>query len=102
MMTLAYVRSAARLQSIDVMRGLVMVLMAFDHVRDYFMGIGGVNPLDVAHTNGLLFASRWMTHLCAPTFVLLAGVSAYLSSKRCTKRELTKMLVTRGLWLIFL
>ena len=95
-------RAAVRLQSIDVLRGLVIVLMALDHVRDYFMGIGGVNPLDVAHTNGLLFATRWVTHLCAPTFVLLAGVSAYLSSKRCTKGELAKMLVTRGLWLIFL
>jgi uncharacterized membrane protein len=99
---LARARAAVRLQSIDVMRGLVIVLMALDHVRDYFMGIGGVNPLDVAHTNGLLFATRWITHLCAPTFVLLAGVSAYLSSKRCTKSELAKMLVTRGLWLIFL
>jgi uncharacterized membrane protein len=99
---LARARSAVRLPSIDLMRGLVMVLMALDHVRDYFMGTGGVNPLDVQHTNGMLFATRWITHLCAPTFILLAGVSAYLSSKRCTKAELAKLLVTRGLWLVFL
>jgi uncharacterized membrane protein len=95
-------RAATRLQSIDVLRGLVIVLMALDHVRDYFMGVGGVNPLDVTHTYALLFATRWVTHICAPTFVLLAGVSAYLSSKRCTQGELAKLLVTRGLWLIFL
>jgi uncharacterized membrane protein len=95
------VRSAARLRSIDVLRGLVIVLMALDHVRDYFMGTQ-VNPLDVAHTNGLLYATRWITHFCAPVFILLAGMSAYLSSKRCTRAELSRMLVTRGLWLIVL
>jgi uncharacterized membrane protein len=98
---LARVRAATRLSSIDVLRGIVIVLMALDHVRDYFMG-SSVNPLDVAHTNGLLYTTRWITHFCAPVFILLAGVSAYLSSKRCTKSELSRMLLTRGLWLIFL
>jgi uncharacterized membrane protein len=95
------VRVLSRIRSIDILRGLVMVLMALDHVRDYFMGMS-VDPLDLAHTNGLLYATRWVTHFCAPVFILLTGVSAYLSSKRCTKRELTRMLVTRGLWLIAL
>jgi uncharacterized membrane protein len=75
--------------------------MALDHVRDYFMGTN-VNPLDIERTNGLLYATRWITHFCAPVFILLAGMSAYLSSKRCTKAELSRTLVTRGLWLIAL
>ena len=98
---LARVRSFARVRSIDLLRGLVIVLMALDHVRDYFMGMRQ-DPLDIATTTGVLFTTRWITHFCAPVFVLLAGVSAYLSSRRCSKGELARMLVTRGLWLIFL
>jgi uncharacterized membrane protein len=98
----ARVRTLSRLRSIDVLRGIVIVLMALDHVREYFMGIGGVSPSDVERTTGLLFATRWVTHFCAPVFILLAGMSAYLSSKRCTKGELSRTLLTRGLWLIAL
>jgi uncharacterized membrane protein len=98
----ARVRALSRLRSIDVLRGIVIVLMALDHVREYFMGIGGVSPLDVERTTGLLYATRWITHFCAPVFILLAGMSAYLSSKRCTKSELSRTLLTRGLWLIAL
>lgn len=94
-------RADIRIQSIDILRGLVIVLMALDHVRDYFMGMH-IDPTNLAQTTPLLFVTRWVTHFCAPVFVLLAGVSAYLSSKRCTKGELAKMLVTRGLWLIVL
>jgi uncharacterized membrane protein len=94
-------RALSRVHSIDVLRGLVMVLMALDHVREYIMGMA-VDPLDLAHTTPLLFATRWVTHFCAPVFILLAGMSAYLSSRRCTKNELSRMLLTRGLWLIFL
>jgi uncharacterized membrane protein len=99
--SLARVRSLMRISSIDLLRGIVIVLMALDHVRDYFMGVQ-VSPTDLAQTNGLLFATRFVTHFCAPVFILLAGMSAYLSSKRCTKGELARTLVTRGLWLIVL
>ncbi len=90
-----------RLSSIDVLRGLVIVLMALDHVRDYFTDVR-FDALDPAHTTALLYMTRWIINLCAPTFVLLAGVSAYLMSRRTTRAALTRALVTRGLWLIAL
>ena len=93
--------SRARVGSIDALRGLVIVLMALDHVRDYF-GAARFDPLDLTQTSVPLFLTRWITHFCAPTFVLLAGVSAYLISKRCTRGELTRFLATRGVWLIIL
>jgi uncharacterized membrane protein len=90
-----------RLSSIDVLRGLVIVIMALDHVRAYFTDVR-FDPLDPSQTNALLYLTRWITNLCAPTFILLAGVSAYLMSRRTTKPALTRSLVTRGLWLIVL
>ncbi len=93
-----------RLAEIDLLRGFVIVLMALDHIRDY-MHAGGilVNPLDPAQTTPLLYATRWVTHLCAPTFVLLAGVSAYMQRARGkSAQRLSALLFTRGLWLIFL
>jgi uncharacterized membrane protein len=95
------VQAAARLRSIDVLRGLVIVLMALDHVRDYFTEVR-FSPLDLSQTNALLFMTRWVTHLCAPTFIFLAGVSAYLLSRRYEVQQLRRFLVTRGLWLIVL
>lgn len=96
--------AAARLDSIDIMRGLVIVLMVLDHVRDYFHAAAfNADPLDVATSSPWLYATRWITHFCAPTFVFLAGVSALLQLERGkSKIELSRFLLTRGLWLILL
>ncbi|MEM1168939.1 MAG: heparan-alpha-glucosaminide N-acetyltransferase domain-containing protein [Cyanobacteria bacterium P01_H01_bin.35] len=91
-----------RVISIDILRGLVMVLMTLDHVRVFFSN-ANFNPLDLTQTNIPLFLTRWITHLCAPTFIFLAGIGAYLSLKRGkTKQELCRFLLLRGLWLVFL
>ena len=94
-----------RLESVDALRGAVMALMALDHARDFFHSgaLHGVNPLDPATTTPALFLTRWITHFCAPVFVLLAGAGAYLSMARGrTKTELSRFLLTRGAWLIVL
>ena len=90
----------ARVESIDVLRGLVMILMALDHVRDYFGAPG--NPTDPARASAALFFTRWVTHFCAPVFFLLTGTGAYLARARRPTSELSRFLVTRGLWLIAL
>ena len=90
-----------RLESIDVVRGVVMILMALDHTRDFFGNLG-FNPTDPATTTIPLFFTRWITHFCAPVFFLLTGTGAYLSLRKKSKRELSRFLFTRGLWLIFL
>ncbi len=95
----------ARLDSIDLLRGLIMVVMALDHVRDYFhfSAVQGVDPLDLARTTPAIFLTRFITHFCAPIFSFLAGVSVYLAVKRGKpKSQLSGFLIKRGLWLIFL
>jgi uncharacterized membrane protein len=92
----------SRIDSVDFLRGIVMVLMALDHVRDFFTNVR-YDPLDLSQTNAALFLTRWITHYCAPTFIFLAGTGAFLSSTRGkTKPEISKFLFTRGIWLIFL
>ncbi|HWD87752.1 MAG TPA: heparan-alpha-glucosaminide N-acetyltransferase domain-containing protein [Mucilaginibacter sp.] len=88
-----------RIASIDILRGLVMVIMAIDHVRDFYHA-GHPEPTDLAHTDLFLFYTRWITHFCAPAFVLLSGLSAYLAGKRRTKAQFRAFLIKRGLWLI--
>jgi len=90
-----------RIESVDVVRGFIMIAMALDHVRDYF-GPTTFSPTDLNKTTIAWFFTRWITHFCAPVFFLLTGTGAYLSLKRKSKRELSRFLLTRGLWLIFL
>jgi uncharacterized membrane protein len=92
-----------RITSIDFLRGTIMIIMALDHVRDYlYSGSFLFDPLDLDKTTGILFFTRWITHFCAPIFMLLAGTSAFLMSRKKTKNELSVFLVKRGLWLVFL
>ncbi len=90
-----------RVESVDVVRGVIMVLMALDHTRDFF-GQTSFSPTDPTQTTIPLFFTRWATHFCAPVFFLLTGTGAYLSLRKKSKAELSKFLFTRGLWLIFL
>lgn len=95
----AMAASRERLASVDLVRGLVMVVMAIDHVRD-MLGGARFDPTDLSRTTAALFLTRWITHLCAPAFILLAGAGAFLS--RRPRRSLSRFLFTRGLWLIVL
>src|ERR1051325_8004779 len=93
---------ASRLASVDILRGLVMVLMALDHTRD-FMTYQRSSPEDVLHASAALFFTRFITHYCAPVFCFLAGTGAFLSTSRGkSRRELSGFLVSRGLWLVLL
>jgi uncharacterized membrane protein len=88
-----------RIESIDVVRGIVMLIMAIDHVRDIFHA-GHPEPTDLSVTTPILFFTRWITHFCAPTFVFLSGMSAYLAGTRRTLNQFSAFLLKRGAWLI--
>src|SRR5437763_1099522 len=93
---------APRLVSVDILRGLVMIIMALDHTRD-FMTYLRFPPEDMAHTYGALFFTRFITHYCAPVFAFLAGTGAFLSTSRGKSvQQVSWFFFTRGLWLVFL
>ena len=90
-----------RITSIDLLRGLIMIIMALDHTRDFFHATAlTADPLAPATTTPALFFTRWITHYCAPTFVFLSGLSAYLSSQKKNSAAASLFLFKRGLWLI--
>jgi uncharacterized membrane protein len=93
-----------RVEAIDAVRGTVMILMALDHVRDFVhRGAMSYSPTDLATTTPVLFLTRWVTHVCAPTFMFTAGLGAFLWSRRGkSKPQLSTFLLTRGLWLMVL
>src|SRR5438128_10837051 len=97
-------RARKRIDSVDLLRGIVMVIMMLDHTRDFVhSGVLLFDPLDLSKTTTALFLTRWITHFCAPVFVFLAGTGAYLQFARGkSKSELSRFLITRGLWLIVL
>src|SRR5215470_19243183 len=96
---------APRLQSVDALRGAIMMLMAIDHIRDYVArSAQQFLPTDLTRTNPALFFTRWITHFCAPVFVLTAGLGAYfwMTHGHHSRSELSRLLISRGLWLIVL
>jgi len=98
-------RPGSRLTSIDALRGAVMIVMALDHVRDFFhAGAMSFSPTDLAKTTPILFFTRWITHFCMPVFMFTAGAGAYLwwRHRRNTKGQLSRFLWTRGLWFVVL
>src|SRR4051812_3062871 len=97
-------KPSGRLRSLDAVRGLVMIVMALDHVRDFIdRGAMTFNPTNLARTTPFLFFTRFVTHFCAPVFMFTAGIGAFLWWQRGrTRGQLSRFLWTRGLWLIVL
>lgn len=93
--------SKKRIVSIDMLRGLIMLIMAIDHIRDMFL-LGQPDPTDLATTTSLLFFTRWITHFCAPIFVFLSGISANLAGQRRSKGALSAFLIKRGMSLVII
>jgi uncharacterized membrane protein len=93
----------SRYTSIDALRGAVMVIMALDHTREFFhAGAMSFQPEDLARTTPLLFFTRWVTHICAPTFMFLAGLGAWMRLSDGSKARLSALLVSRGFWLVLI
>lgn len=92
-----------RQSSIDALRGAVMIIMALDHVRDFFhVGAMSFSPTDLTRTTPILFFTRWITHFCMPVFMFAAGMGMFLFEHSHTKGQLSRFLWTRGLWFILL
>lgn len=92
-----------RLLSIDALRGLVMIIMALDHVRDFFHADAALfSPTDLSRTTPVLFFTRWITHYCLPVFMFAAGMGVYLYGRSRSRGQLSRFLWTRGLWFIAL
>src|SRR5205823_2062753 len=94
----------ARVQSIDILRGVVMVIMALDHVREFLhSAVLSFSPEDLSRTTAAIFLTRWITHFCAPVFMFTAGLGVFLWAQRNkSPRQLSRFLWTRGIWLLFL
>jgi uncharacterized membrane protein len=102
-MTQSLTLDKKRIISVDLLRGVIMIIMALDHTREFFHSAALTNnPLDLNTTTPVLFFTRWITHFCAPVFVFLSGTSAFLQSARKSKKELSIFLITRGFWLIII
>lgn len=96
-----YSEPTVRIRSIDTIRGVIMIIMALDHTRDFFhISAFTADPVAPATTTAAVFFTRWITHYCAPTFMMLSGISAYLSGRKKTVSETSSFLAKRGLWLI--
>ena len=92
----------SRIESIDLLKGLVMIIMALDHVRDYFhYSAFFFDPTDPLKTTFPIYFTRFITNFCAPAFSFLAGLSAFMVGKRKSKKELSQFLLKRGVWLVF-
>jgi uncharacterized membrane protein len=90
----------SRIESIDILRGIIMIIMALDHVRDFF-SVATFDATDMSQTNPALFFTRWITHFCAPNFVFLSGISISLyAQKSLSRKQVSIFLFTRGLWLV--
>jgi len=100
----ATISISPRVNAVDLLRGIIMAIMLLDHTRDFIhREVLNFEPTNLTRTNTLLFFTRWITHFCAPVFVFLAGTGAFLQGVRGkSKAELSKFLITRGLWLILL
>ncbi len=102
-MIVAGIQPGHRIESLDLLRGVVMIIMVLDHVRMFFHFDSFLfSPVDLSQTSAGLFITRWVTHLCAPTFIFLAGVSTYFIAQKKTIKDTSYFLLTRGIWLVFL